>query len=58
MQRASFAPAVWSLAPAEGEWHPFSASCRPALLAGGGAIRGIWRTFPGFVAALAEHRRA
>jgi phosphopantetheinyl transferase len=49
--------AEWPLSPAEGEWHPFAATCRAALLPAGGGIRGVWRTFPGFAAALAIHRR-
>jgi phosphopantetheinyl transferase len=51
-------PRQWSLAPAEGSWHPFTATCRPSLLPGGGEIRGIWSTFPGLVAALAIRRTA
>jgi 4'-phosphopantetheinyl transferase len=43
----------WPLAPADSAWHPFVAACGPALHPGGGTIRGIWRSFPGFVGALA-----
>ncbi len=50
-------PEEWPLAPPEGEWHVFTASCSAALVPGGGAIRGIWRTWPGYVGALAQHRR-
>jgi phosphopantetheinyl transferase (holo-ACP synthase) len=47
-------PGEWPIAPAGGEWRPFVAACGPALVPGGGAIRGIWRSFPGFVGALAS----
>ena len=49
-------PAEWPLAPPDGAWFPFVAECSPALVPGRGTIRGIWRTFPGFVGALASHR--
>jgi hypothetical protein len=49
-------PSEFPVAPREGEWRPFVAACGPALLPGGGTILGIWRTFPGFVGALASHR--
>jgi 4'-phosphopantetheinyl transferase len=51
-------PADWSLAPAGDGWRPFAAACTPALVPGGGTIRGLWRSFPGFVAALAATRRS
>ncbi len=41
------------IAPADDEWRPFGAICSPALVPGGAAIRGLWRSFPGFVGALA-----
>jgi phosphopantetheinyl transferase (holo-ACP synthase) len=47
-------PAEWPLAPADDAWSPFVATCSPVLVPGGGAIRGVWRTFPGFVGALAS----
>lgn len=47
--------AEWPLAPAEGAWRPFVARCGPAVVPGGGWMRGIWRSFPGFVGALALH---
>jgi phosphopantetheinyl transferase (holo-ACP synthase) len=47
-------PAEWPLAPADGAWRPFVARCGPGLVSGGGTIRGIWRSFPGFVGALAS----
>ena len=46
-------PAEWPLAPADDAWRPFAAACSPTLVPGGGTIRGIWRSFPGFVGALA-----
>ncbi len=46
-------PVEWPLAPADDAWHPFLAICGPGLLAGGAMLRGIWRPFPGLVAALA-----
>ena len=49
-------PAEWPIAPADGAWRPFFATCGPALVAGGGTIRGIWRSLPGFVGALASTR--
>jgi 4'-phosphopantetheinyl transferase len=49
-------PAEWPIAPAGGRWRPFVATCGPALVPGGGTIRGVWRSFPGFVGALASHR--
>jgi 4'-phosphopantetheinyl transferase len=50
-------PGDWPLAPADPGWRPFTAACGPALVPGGATIRGLWRTFPGFVAALARHGR-
>ena len=50
-------PAEWPLAPADDAWRPFVATCSPALVPGGGTIRGIWRSFPGFVGALAYTRQ-
>ena len=47
-------PGEWRLAPADDGWHPFLATCGPGLLAGGALVRGIWRAFPGLVAALAS----
>jgi phosphopantetheinyl transferase len=47
------APDAWPLAPGGHGWWPFVASCAPALVPGGTTIRGIWRSFPGFVGALA-----
>lgn len=44
--------AYWPLAPADREWRPFVAVCRPSLVPGGETIRGLWRSFPGFVGAL------
>ncbi len=49
--------AEWPMAPSHGDWRPFVASCGPALLPGGGTVLGIWRTFAGFVGALASHVR-
>jgi len=46
-------PAEWPLAPADDAWRPFVATCSPGLVPGGGTIRGVWRSFPGFVGALA-----
>jgi len=46
-------PTGWPLAPSGGEWHPFVAACGSALVPGGEAVHGIWRSFPGLVAALA-----
>lgn len=46
--------AAWPLVPADAGWRPFVATCGPALARGGGAIHGIWRVLPRFVAALAE----
>ena len=46
-------PAEWPLTPADDAWRPFVARCGPGLVPGGGTIRGVWRSFPGFVAALA-----
>jgi phosphopantetheinyl transferase (holo-ACP synthase) len=46
-------PVEWPLAPDDGAWRPFVARCGPALVSGGETIRGIWRSFPGFVGALA-----
>lgn len=46
--------AEWLLAPADAGWQPFQAACSPALLPGGGTIRGIWRAFPGLVGTLAS----
>jgi 4'-phosphopantetheinyl transferase len=48
-------PAEWPLAPPGGEWRPFVAACGAVLGASGGRVRGIWRTFGPFVAALASH---
>jgi phosphopantetheinyl transferase len=48
-------PAEWPLAPADGAWRPFAAACGRAIAPGGPTMRGIWRAFPGFVAALAAH---
>lgn len=48
-------PAEWPLAPADDGWRPFAVRCSPALVPGGGEIRGIWRSFPRFVGALAVH---
>jgi 4'-phosphopantetheinyl transferase len=45
--------AEWSMKPAAPCWHPFIATCGPTLVPGGETIRGIWRSFPGFVGALA-----
>ncbi len=50
-------PAEWRMAPSDGDWRPFVATCGPALLPGGGNVLGIWRTFSGFVGALASHVR-
>jgi phosphopantetheinyl transferase len=47
--------AAWPIAPADEAWRPFVATCGPALLAGGGKVRGVWRSLPGFVGALAVH---
>jgi phosphopantetheinyl transferase len=47
-------PAEWPLAPAGDAWRPFVATCTPVLVPGGGTVRGIWRSFPGFVGALAS----
>jgi phosphopantetheinyl transferase (holo-ACP synthase) len=47
-------PAEWPIAPADDRWRPFVGTCGPALLPRGGTIRGIWRSFPGFVGALAS----
>jgi len=52
-ERAAADPAEWPIAPAGNEWRTFVAACSPALVAGGGTIRGVWRSFGGFVAALA-----
>lgn len=46
-------PAEWRMAPTGGPWRPFVATCGPVLVPGGDTIRGIWRTFDGFVGALA-----
>jgi phosphopantetheinyl transferase (holo-ACP synthase) len=46
-------PAGWPFGPADDEWRPFVATCSPALVPGGGTIRGVWRSFPRFVGALA-----
>jgi 4'-phosphopantetheinyl transferase len=46
----------WRVAPRGDEWRPFVAACGPRVVPGGATIHGIWRTFPGFVAALATHR--
>jgi phosphopantetheinyl transferase len=46
-------PTAWPLAPADDSWRPFVATYASALTPGEGPIRGIWRTFPGFVGALA-----
>jgi 4'-phosphopantetheinyl transferase len=46
-------PTEWPLAPTGREWHPFVALCGSALVPGGEAVHGIWRSFPGLVAALA-----
>jgi 4'-phosphopantetheinyl transferase len=51
-------PAPWPLAPAEAAWSPFTATCAPGLLSEGDAVRGIWRSFPGFVGALASRTGA
>ena len=48
-------PLEWPLAPGDDTWRPFVARCGPALVPGGGTIRGIWRSFPGFVGALAAY---
>jgi len=47
-------PAEWPIWPADDAWRSFAATCSPALVPGGGTIRGIWRCFPGFVGALAS----
>ncbi len=47
-------PVEWPLEPAGGGWRPYVATCRDPLVPGGGTIRGIWRAFPGFAAALAR----
>jgi phosphopantetheinyl transferase len=52
-EAGSVDPAEWPLAPPDDGWRPFVARCSPALFAGGGDLRGIWRTLPGFVGALA-----
>lgn len=45
---------AWPLSPAgEDAWSPFTATCSAGLVHGG-AVRGIWRAFPGFVGALAS----
>jgi 4'-phosphopantetheinyl transferase len=46
-------PAVWRMSPAESGWRPFVVACGPALVEGGGRIRGLWRAFGGFVGTLA-----
>jgi 4'-phosphopantetheinyl transferase len=46
-------PADWRLAPVDDAWSPFVVTCTPAIAPRGGAIRGIWRSFGGFVGALA-----
>ena len=48
-------PAKWRISPAGNAWHPFTATCSPALVPDGGTIRGVWRSFAGFVGALASH---
>jgi phosphopantetheinyl transferase (holo-ACP synthase) len=45
--------AAWPLSPAVGGWRPFVARCGPAVVPGGAIVRGIWRGFGPFVAALA-----
>ncbi len=42
--------AEWPLSPDDPGWHPFVATCTPVL--GRRKVRGIWRSFPGLVAAL------
>lgn len=49
-------PAEWPLSPAADGWRSFVATCSPAIVPGGGTIRGVWRSLPGFVAALASRR--
>ncbi len=49
-------PAEWPLAPAEPPWSPFTMACSAAAVAGGAVVRGVWRTFPGFLGALASWR--
>jgi phosphopantetheinyl transferase (holo-ACP synthase) len=45
----------WPLVPADGGWRPFVATCDPALLHRGEAVRGIWRPLGGgLVAALSR----
>jgi 4'-phosphopantetheinyl transferase len=48
-------PAEWAIVPCGHEWRPFVATCGPALVPGGAAIRGVWCSFGGFAAALASH---
>jgi phosphopantetheinyl transferase len=51
---AADGPRDWPLSPAIDGWRPFVARCAPAVIPGGGSIHGIWRSFPGFVGALAR----
>jgi phosphopantetheinyl transferase len=48
-------PAEWPVGTAENGWRRLVATLAPSLLPGGREIRGIWRTFGGFVCALAAH---
>ncbi len=50
-------PAEWPLAPLDDAWRPFVARCGADLVPSGGTIRGIRRSFPGFVGVLACTRR-
>jgi hypothetical protein len=45
----------WSISPSGAEWRPFRAACSPTVLPRGGTVHGVWRTFPGLVAAVAWH---
>ncbi|HTP51906.1 MAG TPA: 4'-phosphopantetheinyl transferase superfamily protein [Anaeromyxobacteraceae bacterium] len=57
-EAGSVRPIPWQIIPRGEEWHPFVATCIPSLLAGGGMVRGAWRSFPGLVGALACWERS
>jgi len=50
--------AKWPLVPGDATWRPFIAACAPTVAPDCASIRGVWRTFPGLVAALAADEAA
>jgi 4'-phosphopantetheinyl transferase len=47
-------PLEWQLEPADAGWRRFVATCGARIAPARGTIRGIWRSFGGFAAALAS----